>query len=684
MMSEPLPPTPHRSPQTPLEWALFYASLGWSVVPVRRGEKIPAERWARFQTLPADHAQIMAWFAENPTFGVGLIQGGRSATIVLDFDAASGGLETLAELDARGLPQSVRQFTPGGGVHVLLRHPGRYVPTRKSVRAGMDVRGDGGFIVATPSVHANGREYAWDVDAHPEETPVADCPAWLVDLICGDAPQLPGTPGEVVRVQAAGPLGVPTAERITDGREQYMRDTILAVCRDLRDRLGRLPDEGELFDAAWPQYAAKVDFSRAGRGEAEFRAKVRYTLGRIQAGAIRGFGIEPAAPQAGSLDGLTYDPETGEILSEAAGTAGTPGTVKSAPRAFDLVWFADIAPCLDANDFVQGVLIENSAAVVYGESNAGKTFWTTDLALHVAAGKTWNGRRVEQGGVVYCVLEGGVGFRNRVTAWRGTHTPDSPVHFAAIQSGMNLLLPDADTPKLIAAIKEAAERIGMPVKMIVIDTLSRAFAGGNENASEDMGLLVQNMDAIRRETGACVLFVHHSGKDQAKGARGHSLLRAAIDTEIEVKATEDSPVKTATTVKQREVKKGEVFHFQLEVVELGKNRHGEPVTTCVVNTPSAEDIAQAEAVGADRLSDDQAAALRVLTNLLAASGEVSPHPDMPDNVLSVPESWWADRFKREAKPGATDDAKRKAFRRAADKLLHLRKIGQANGRVWLV
>lgn len=680
-MPDSLPPTPP-SPQTALDWARFYGGLGWSVVPVRRGEKIPAEKWARFQTLPADGAQLLAWFADNPAFGVGLVQGRRAGTIVLDFDAATGGMETLADLEKQGLPASVRAFTPGGGCHVILRHPGHYVPTRKAVLPGMDVRGDGGFIVACPSIHANGRAYVWDVDCHPEDAPIADAPDWLVAIVTGDAPAQPDQPGEVVRVAAAGPLGL-SVERVTDGREQYMRDTILAVCRELRDKLGRLPAEAELFDAAWPQYAAKVDFSRAGRGEPEFRAKVRYTLARIGAGQIRGLTATPDPPAAGhavTASGVTYDAETGEIIEAPPRAAAA----QPAARSFELVWFDDITPCLDAQDFVQGVLIENSAAVVYGESNAGKTFWTTDLALHVAAGKTWNGRRVEQGGVVYCVLEGGVGFRNRVTAWRGTHQPDKPVHFAAIQAGMNLLLPDADTPKLIAAIKEAAERIGAPVKLIVIDTLSRAFAGGNENASEDMGLLVQNMDAIRRETGACVLFVHHSGKDQAKGARGHSLLRAAIDTEIEVKATEDSPVKTATTVKQREVKKGEVFHFQLEVVELGQNRHGEPVTTCVVDAPSAEDIAQAEASGGDRLSGDQAAALRVLTNLLAASGMVSPHPDMPDNVRSVPEAWWADRFKTEAKPGASDEAKRKAFRRSADRLLHIGKIGQANGRVWLV
>ena len=675
MMSEPLPPTPRRSPETPLEWALFYASLGWSVVPVRRGEKIPAERWARFQTLPADHAQIMAWFADNPTFGVGLIQGGRSATIVLDFDAASGGLETLAELDARGLPQSVRQFTPGGGVHVVLLHPGRYVPTRKSVRPGMDVRGDGGFIVATPSVHANGREYAWDVDAHPEETPVADCPAWLVDLICGDAPQLPGTPGEVVRVQAAGALGVPTGERITDGREQYMRDTILAVCRDLRDRLGRLPDEGELFDAAWPQYAAKVDFSRSGRGEAEFRAKVRYTLGRIQAGAIRGFGIEPAPPQAGDTAGLTYDPETGEILSEAAGTPGTPGTANPAPT-LPLIYFSDVKPNLDAADFVEGLLIEGAMSVIYGPSNCGKTFFMTDLALHVAAGQPWRSKEVEHGGVIYCALEGSHGISNRIAAFkkeRGLEGVELP--FAVVPVSINLLDPDADRAKLVATIQAAAATMGLPVKMAVIDTLSRALSGGNENAPDDMGALVASADYIRQSVKAHLAFIHHSGKDQAQGARGHSLLRAATDTEIEISRPDNNSPSVARVTKQRELEIEGTFAFNLKTVELGTNRRGKPVTSCVVEP--VDDVPAAKS----RLSGGATAALAALHEALMAAGRPGTGSGMPNGVKIVHLDVWRREFYARSHL-ESQDARKKAFQRAVKDLRDARAVGVLNDHAW--
>ena len=122
--------------------------------------------------------------------------------------------------------------------------------------------------------------------------------------------------------------------------------------------------------------------------------------------------------------------------------------------------------------------------------------------------------------------------------------------------------------------------MSVPVRLIVVDTLSRALAGGNENVPDAMEFLVTNMDHIRAKTGCAVLFVHHSDKDAAKGARGHSLLRAAVDTEIEVVDADSQ--RTATVVRQRDMAKGGVYGFTLKTVPLGLNRHGEPVTSCIV------------------------------------------------------------------------------------------------------
>lgn len=349
--------------------------------------------------------------------------------------------------------------------------------------------------------------------------------------------------------------------------------------------------------------------------------------------------------------------------------------------ALPLVWFDEIETVLDARDFVQGVLVEQGSAVVYGESNAGKTFWTTDLALHVAAGKTWNGRRVEQGGVIYCVLEGGAGFRNRVAAWREAHSLTG-IPFAAIPVSLNLLDPEADTQKLIEAIRAAAIKIGMPVKLVVIDTLSRAMAGGNENAPDDMGSLVKNMDRIRQEAGACLLFVHHSGKDAAKGARGHSLLRAAIDTEVEVVASETEE-KAATIVKQRELKKGDVFGFRLKVVELGDNRHGEKVTTCIVEPIETEQMSKAVTRRKVKLSPGATLGVRALSIAMSKGGAIlPPRSEYPSGMVAVSALSWREEF-YQLKAGS-QDANKHAFSRAETEMLAANIITARNGFVWFV
>ena len=88
---------------------------------------------------------------------------------------------------------------------------------------------------------------------------------------------------------------------------------------------------------------------------------------------------------------------------------------------------------------------------------------------------------------------------------------------------VNLLDQEADC-ELAALADEIKEQHG-PLRMIVVDTLARAMAGGNENAPDDMGKLLNNVEALRQGTDAFVLLIHHTGKDETKGARGHSSLR---------------------------------------------------------------------------------------------------------------------------------------------------------------
>lgn len=659
---------PPPSPVTALDWAIYYARRGWSVVPVRPGEKMPAIPWARLQSTPADEMTIRGWFDAAPTLGIGLVQGRHVGTIVLDFDASSGGMETLASLEAKGLPQSARAFTPGGGVHVVLTHPGVHVPTRKGVLPGMDVRGDGGFVVAAPSVHVNGRRYAWDVDAHPDESPLADVPAWLLPSICGPVSASPDAPAAVTRIAAPGTLGIPT-ERVVDGRETYMRDTIMAVMRDLRDSLGRLPTDAELIEAAWPQYSARVDFTRPGRGQHEFAAKVRYTLARARQGQISGFAAEQGE------EAKAEEPRpTGEAWDEAP--------AKPKPRTLPLVYFGDVRPSLDASDFVEGVLTDGAMSVVYGPSNCGKTFFVSDLGMHVATGTAWRGRAIEAGGVIYCALEGGHGISNRVAAWRQHHRLEgTEVPFAVIPVTINLLDPKADRQALVDTIAEAAATMGAKVKLTVIDTLSRAMAGGNENAPDDMGALVASADMVRQETGSHVCFIHHSGKDDARGARGHSLLRAATDTEIEISRQDSNAPSVARVTKQREMEIEGEFVFTLDPVTLGTNRRGKPVTSCIV-VPSDAPAPVRQPRKASLPAGAQIG-LMALSDALGAVGRLRHVSGLPSNTASVGEDEWRRSYYAKC-PDDTQDAKKRAFARAVTALQSREVVGLVNGFAWIV
>jgi hypothetical protein len=127
----------------------------------------------------------------------------------------------------------------------------------------------------------------------------------------------------------------------------------------------------------------------------------------------------------------------------------------------------------------------------------------------------------------------------------------------------------------------------MPCRLVILDTLARAMGGGDENKGQDMGTAVASMDSVRLATGAHVLLVHHCGKNEALGARGHSSLRAAVDTEIEISRADGENISTVRVTKQRDMPTGDPMPFSLESVMLGLDRRGKPITSCVVRHEDA-------------------------------------------------------------------------------------------------
>jgi len=272
-------------------------------------------------------------------------------------------------------------------------------------------------------------------------------------------------------------------------------------------------------------------------------------------------------------------------------------------------WATKYPPITAPDCIVAGLLEAGTLAVMFGESNSGKSTLALDIALAVARGEPWCGRATQHGVVLWLALESAAGLRRRVLA-NIKHTGQLAGLFADITDPV-ALLQAGDAAAIIETAEAARTEAGESVALIVVDTLARAIAGGDENDGGDIGVLIRHCDEIRKATGATVLLIHHSGKDSTRGARGHSSLRAAVDTEIEI--TGQANPRMARVTKQRDLPSGDTFAFDLEPVEIPTETAQEPMTACVIVhrdlPPPAPPAARGKA---------QAAILRALRNRQSA------------------------------------------------------------------
>lgn len=323
---------------------------------------------------------------------------------------------------------------------------------------------------------------------------------------------------------------------------------------------------------------------------------------------------------------------------------------------------------------VKRVLNDNALSVLYGEPGVMKTFVTLDLALHVAMDKPWHGQRVHGGPVVYVACEGGRSIEDRLAAFCQHHGIErANVPFHVLPETVNLGAKDGDA----AALVEAVGQIG-DVKLIVIDTLSRALFGGNENSPDDMGTFVACCDAIRRKTGAHVLIIHHTGKDTERGARGHSSLKAAADTELVVKKSEG--VTLLETTKQRDLAEGFEIGFRWHVVKIGVDEDDDPIESLVLE-PTDERPAPEE-----KLTNSARTALDILWTEVKSGRAVrggSGGPPIGEHLHGVSLKDWRELC--DAAPLSTGKSRNAAgnrFRDAKERLLKTGKIGEGDGWVW--
>jgi hypothetical protein len=223
---------------------------------------------------------------------------------------------------------------------------------------------------------------------------------------------------------------------------------------------------------------------------------------------------------------------------------------------------------------VQGVIPQRSFVALYAPPASFKSFIALDIAECIATGRAFLGNEItRKGAVLYIAGEGHGGIGSRIKALKTHHnTPvGAPVYFLRRQ--VNLRSSKTDLQDLVAAIDDLKAIHEINFELIIIDTLARAFGGGNENASEDMGAFITAAGAIQGRYTCGLLVVHHAGKDATKGLRGHSSLLGAVDTELEIIRIEGAqPPKGILHIsKQKDGEDGQRIGFKMVEVTTGSS-----------------------------------------------------------------------------------------------------------------
>jgi hypothetical protein len=253
---------------------------------------------------------------------------------------------------------------------------------------------------------------------------------------------------------------------------------------------------------------------------------------------------------------------------------------KQARARFTPIPAAEFAALPSPGWMIKGILPVADLGMVYGPPASGKSFVVLDMAMALARGVPWLGRKTRQCRVAYICAEGAGGFRKRLKAYSVAHDVDL--------EGLDLVIipekPNFHTsPDDIRAVGKGLEACG-GVELIIVDTLAQVSAGADENSGEDMGLVLERLRWLEQKTGAMILLVHHTGKDTNRGARGWSGMTGAIDAGFEVVLEDEEGRKRRRLeiAKLKDEDDNSQWTFHLEVQQVGVDEDDDAITSCSV------------------------------------------------------------------------------------------------------
>ncbi|MBI4240238.1 MAG: AAA family ATPase, partial [Candidatus Rokubacteria bacterium] len=481
--------------------ALDYHQRGWCPIPLRSRGKVENRKrpllreWEPYQRSRPTEEEVRQWWRRWPDANVGLVTGAVSRMFALDLD---GDADALLHANGITLPETPTSETGGGGRHVLFEHPGYPIPNGVKLLVGratkgakapqVDVRGDGGYIVAPPSLHGSGRRYAWRI---APTAPLAPAPPGLLELIRdrardqGAAERPPDSSWVVAALRGPVPEGQrnDTAARLAGHflAKRYPEDEVAAVLE------------------LWARTACHPPMDLR-----ELQTTVR-SIARREHGRLEGC---PGLRRAGGPQSDSIPPPRGGVGNESNfRPVSAAELLAREPEAVAWVW--------------EPFLPEGGLALLAAFMKVGKSTFAYALAVAVAQGRPFLGYPTRQGGVLILAVEEhprDVKLRLQRFGMR----PEDPiyVHAAPLES----------TRVTLHTLREFVLERG--VSLVLLDTLGRFWRVTDENANAEVVRQVSPLLDLARETGAAVLLIHHerkSGGEDGRGIRGGSALFGLVD-----------------------------------------------------------------------------------------------------------------------------------------------------------
>jgi hypothetical protein len=305
---------------------------------------------------------------------------------------------------------------------------------------------------------------------------------------------------------------------------------------------------------------------------------------------------------------------------------------------FDVTWFDDVDESVTKEELVKDFLGAGEFSLFVAKPGTAKSVLLCDIGCHIAAGMDWHGRKVKQGIVVFFAAERKSLTERRVAAWRKKYGV-AGIPFVVVGGKLDLTGNLIDAKALAGTIKSLEAKAGRECVLIILDTVTRTFGGGDQNASKDMQRYIQSVDELHRATSAHVAAIHHSGWEGDRGKGAIDLDGAiAVSFGITVSGKGESKSFVLECTGANDGQDGAITGFRLESVSLGIDADGNETTAPVVVPFKATPASHTAIVdGGSTLKGMTANAFEALRAVLDEDGEAAPvgSPDFPVGVLTV-------------------------------------------------